>query len=422
MLDIKEIRKDSERFKKSLKRRGIDPQKIDKLLVLDEKKLSLLHKVEDASARQNEVSKLIPNLQGKEKENLLAEMKVIAKNKKEQEILLRDAEKSFLEIITTLPNTPLDSVPDGKGEDGNKVLRKEGKPPKFNFKPLEHWELAEKLDLLDTERSAKVSGSRFYYMKNELAILQQALSFWAFTEVSKKGFSPMIPPFLTRERAIRGTGYFSHDENYRINLGKEDDLFLIGTSEVPMISFHDNEILEEKDLPHKFVSYSPCFRREAGTYGKDTKGIFRVHQFEKVEMIIFCLPEQSKKLHEELLKIEEEMMKKLKIPYQVVNLCCGDISGSSSKTYDLEAWLPGQDKYREVTSTSNCTDYQARNLNIRIRKKNGEIITAHTLNGTAVAIRQLIAILENFQNKDGSVDIPKVLQPLCGFKKIEAKK
>jgi len=422
MLDIKEIRKDSEKFKKSLKRRGIDPQKIDKLLVLDEKKLSLLHKVEDASARQNEVSKLIPNLQGKEKENLLAEMKVIAKNKKEQEILLRDAEKSFLEIITTLPNTPLDSVPDGKGEDGNKVLRKEGKPPKFNFKPLEHWELAEKLDLLDTERSAKVSGSRFYYMKNELAILQQALSFWAFTEVSKKGFSPMIPPFLTRERAIRGTGYFSHDENYRINLGKEDDLFLIGTSEVPMISFHDNEILEEKDLPHKFVSYSPCFRREAGTYGKDTKGIFRVHQFEKVEMIIFCLPEQSKKLHEELLKIEEEMMKKLKIPYQVVNLCCGDISGSSSKTYDLEAWLPGQDKYREVTSTSNCTDYQARNLNIRIRKKNGEIITAHTLNGTAVAIRQLIAILENFQNKDGSVDIPKVLQPLCGFKKIEAKK
>ncbi len=422
MLDIKEIRKDPEKFKNSLKRKGIDPKKIDELLNLDEKKLNLLQKIEDASARQNEVSKLIPSLKGKEKESLLAEMKIISKNKKEKDLFFQEIRKSFNKGLYNLPNTPLDSVPEGKGEEGNKVIRKEGKPPKFDFKPKEHWELAEELNLLDTERSAKVSGSRFYYLKNELALLQQALIFWAFTEVSKKGFSPMIPPFLTKERAIRGTGYFSHDENYRLDLGKdEESLFLIGTSEVPMISFYDNEIIEEKDLPQKFVSYSPCFRREAGSYGKDTKGIFRVHQFEKVEMVVFCLPEQGEKMHEEILKVEEYLMKQLGLHYQVVNVCCGDLGISAAKKYDLEAWLPGQNRYREMTSTSNCTDYQTRNLDVRIRRKNGEIVTAHTINGTAVSSRPLIAILENFQRKDGSVDIPKVLQPLCGFKRIEVK-
>lgn len=422
MLDIKEIRKDPDKFKKSLIRKGIKPHLIDELLKLDENKLNLLQKIEDASARQNEVSKLIPSLKGKEKESLLAEMKIISKNKKEQEILLEEAIRLFGEALDLFPNTPSESASDGKSEKDNVIIHTVGKKPKFDFKPLEHSEIAEKLKILDTKRSAKVSGARFYYLRNELATLQRALIFWAFREVTNKGFLPMIPPFLTRERAIRGTGYFAHDENYRLDLGEEESLFLTGTSEVPMISFYDNEILEEKDLPQKFVSYSPCFRREAGSYGKDTKGIFRVHQFEKVEMVVFCLPEQGEKMHEEILKIEEYLMKQLGLHYQVVNVCCGDLGISASKKYDLEAWLPGQNQYREMTSTSNCTDFQTRRLDVRIRRKNGEIVTAHTVNGTAVSSRPLIAILENFQNKDGSVDIPKVLQPLCGFKRIEAKK
>ena len=246
---------------------------------------------------------------------------------------------------------------------------------------------------------------------------QMSLMNWAFLEVSKKGFSPTIPPFLTKKEAIYGTGYLDKDENYVVNPG-EDDLYLIGTSEVPMSSFYAGEILEEDVLPKRFCAYSPCFRREAGSYGKDTKGILRVHQFEKIEMVVFCKPEDSEQIHEELREVEEMLLQALGIPYQVVDVCCGDLGNSAIKKYDLEAWLPGQNKYREMTSTSICTDFQSRRLNTRIRRKDGSLEHAHILNGTAVASRPLIAILENFQNKDGSVDVPEVLVPFCGFSKI----
>ncbi len=421
MLDIKAIRENPDQFKASLARKGVDSSKIDELLSADKTKRANLQKVEELKAKQNKVSKEIPNLEGKEKEKVLADMKKIANQRKEIETELEKAEQKYSSILLTLPNPPSELAPDGKDDTENEVVEFVGKKPEFSFKPKEHWELAQDLDILDTERSAKVSGSRFYYMKSELALLQRSLIFWAFTEVSKKfGFTPVIPPFLTRADAIRGTGFFDKDENYCVNPG-DDDLYLIGTSEVPMTSYYAGEILDEKDLPKTFVSYSPCFRKEAGSYGKDTRGIFRVHQFEKVEMVIFCLPEQSTEMHEKLREVEEHLLQELKIPYNTVNVCCGDLGNSAIKKYDLEAWLPGQNQFREMTSTSICTDFQARRLNMRVRRADGTIEHLHTLNGTAVSSRPLVAILENFQNEDGSVDIPEVLQPFCGFKKIERK-
>ncbi len=420
MLDLKAIRENPDQFKTSLARKGVDGGEIDKLLKADESRRDLLQKTEGLAQKQNEVSKKIPTLSGDEKATVLVEMKGISDEKKKLEGDLEKAEGEVQSILEALPNPPDEAAPDGKDDEENVVLRKEGKIRDFDFTPKEHWEIAENLGILDIERSAKVSGARFYYLRNELALLQMALMNWAFLEIQKKGFSPTIPPFLTRKEAIYGTGFFDKDENYIVNPG-EDDLYLIGTSEVPMTSFYADEILDEADLPQKFGAYSPCFRKEAGTYGKDMKGILRVHQFEKIEMVIFCKPEDSVAMHEELREMEEDLLQQLGIPYQVVNVCCGDLGNSATKKYDLEAWLPGQKKYREMTSTSICTDFQSRRLNMRVRRADGKVEPLHTLNGTAVSSRPLIAILENFQNADGSVDIPEVLQPFCGFGKIEKK-
>lgn len=421
MLDIKAIRQNPEAFKKGIARKGADPSQIDALLAADEQKRSLQQQTESLKAEQNQASKSIPNLEGDEKAKALASMKELSEKRKTLESELTKAQESFNSIMNVLPAPPVDSAPDGKDDTENEVVSFVGEKPNFDFDPKEHWELAEALDILDTERSAKVSGSRFYYMKKELALLQRALIFWAYTETSRKfGFTPMIPPFMTRADAIRGTGFFDKEQNYCVNPG-DDDLYLIGTSEVPMTSYYADEILDEADLPQQFVAYSPCFRKEAGTYGKDTRGIFRVHQFEKVEMVVFCLPEKSSEMHEQLREIEEHLLQSLEIPYQVVNVCCGDLGSSAAKKYDLEAWLPGQNAFREMTSTSICKDYQSRRLNMRVRRKDGTIQYLHTLNGTAVSSRPLVAILENNQNADGSIDIPEVLQPLCGFAKIEPK-
>ncbi len=419
MLDIKAIRENPEEFKKSLARKFVDSKLIDEVLAADKKRRILIGKTDELKAKQNEVSKQIPQLSGEEKEKVLADMKVIAEERKSLDAELNEVGVIMQKILESLPMPPHEKAPDGKDDSENVLVSKWGEKPDFGFEPKEHWELGEALGIIDTERSAKVSGARFYYLRDELALLQRALIFWAFTEVSKKGFSATIPPFLTRANAIYGTGYLDKAENYVINPG-EDDLYLIGTSEVPMTSYYADEILEEADLPKKFVAYSPCFRREAGSYGKDTKGIFRVHQFEKVEMVIFCAPEDAEKMHETIREIEEELLQKLGIHYQVVNVCCGDLGNSAAKKYDLEAWLPGQGQYREMTSTSICNDFQSRRLKTRIRRKDGSLIYATTLNGTAVSSRPLVAILENFQNEDGSVDIPEILRPLCGFDKIEA--
>lgn len=421
MLDIKAIRKNPDDFKTRLARKFVDPKKIDELLSADKTFRELLQKVESLKQQQNKVSKEIATFSGSEKEKVLAEMKTISEERKTLTVDLDKAKNIVNEILSNLPNPPHEKAPDGKDDTENVVVKTWGEKPKFDFEPKEHSELGELLGILDTERAAKVSGARFYYLRNELALLQRALIFWAFTTVAKKGFSPTIPPFMTRAEAIRGTGFFDKDENYCVNPG-DDDLYLIGTSEVPMTSYYADEILEEADLPQKFVAYSPCFRKEAGSYGKDTKGIFRVHQFEKVEMVIFCAPEDDEKMHELIRETEEELLQQLEIPYQVVNVCTGDLGNSAIKKYDLEAWLPGQGKFREMTSTSICTDFQSRRLKIRIRRKDGTIVFAHTLNGTAVSSRPLVAIMENFQQADGSILIPKILQPLCGFDKIEMKK
>jgi len=417
MLDIKEIIKNPDLAKKKLQRKGVAPKKIDELLTYDQEKKEFLQKIENFKNQQNKISKIFATLQGEEKEKILLEMKNISEQKKVLEKDLVVTETNYKNLLEKLPNPPDEDAPDGEDDTQNIEIKTFGEIKKFDFEPKQHWELAENLNLLDTQRSAKVSGSRFYFLKNKLAILQRALIFWAFTEVAKSGFSPMIPPFLTKDKALYGTGYLDKKENYCINPG-EDNLYLIGTSEVPMVSYFQDEILDEADMPIKFVSYSPCFRKEAGTYGKDMKGIFRVHQFEKVEMVVFCLPEETKSMHKKLLEIEENLLQKLEIPYRVVDVCCGDLGISATRKYDIEAWLPGQNKFRELTSTSICTDFQSRRLKIRIKRKNGEIVHAHTLNGTAVSSRPLIAILENFQQKDGSIKIPKVLQKLCGFEKI----
>jgi seryl-tRNA synthetase len=418
MLDIKIIRENPEKIKKMLIRKFIPEKAIDELLVIDEKRREMLQKVEILSAKQNEVSKKMPQLKGSEKESILSEMKTISNNRKKLEKELEVLENDFQSKISAIPNPPYDSAPEGHDDTENVVVKTWGDKPKFNFTPKEHFEIAENLEILDQKRSAKISGSRFYFLRNELAILQRALIFWAFTKVAAKGFSATIPPFMTKADAIRGTGFFDRDENYCVN-PDDDNLYLIGTSEVPMTSFFADEILKEEDLPQKFVAYSPCFRKEAGSYGKDVHGILRVHQFEKVEMVIFCKPEESDEMHELIREVEEEILQELEIPYQVVNVCCGDLGASAAKKYDLEAWLPGQEKYREMTSTSICTDFQARRLKMRVRRKDGTVEFLHTLNGTAVSGRPLIAILENFQRANGSVAIPKVLQPFCGFSEIK---
>ncbi len=420
MLDLKAIRQNPEAFVARLARKGVSSETIPNLLAADAAWREMTQKSESLKASQNAASAKIASVSGVEKESLLAEMKIISAEQKEAQAKTDELWQSVVAILETLPNPPRDEVIDGKDDSENTVLKTEGEKPHFLFTPKEHWELAEALNLLDMEQAAKVSGSRFYYLKNELALLQQALMLWALREIAAKGFSPTIPPFMTRKEAIYGTGYLAKDENYVINPG-EDDLYLIGTSEVPMVSIHADQIIDLSNGPLKYCAYSPCFRREAGSYGKDMKGILRVHQFEKVEMVIFCKPEDAVKIHEEIREIEEELLKKLKIPYQVVNICTGDLGGSASKKYDLEAWLPGQGKYREMTSTSICDDYQTRRLNIRYRKEDGTLEYACALNGTAVSSRPLIAILENFQNEDGSVDIPEVLVPFCGFSRIEAK-
>lgn len=420
MLDLKAIRQNPEDFKTRLARKGVPPNVINDLLSADEAKRELQAKTESLKAQQNEASKSIAQLDGAEKEKALADMKQISDQRKGLEADLEKASAVVDELMLSLPNPPRPEVPDGKDDEENQVARHEGEKPNFDFAPKEHWELAEALDLLDMEQAAKVSGSRFYYLKNELAILQQALMMWAFREVWVKGFSPTIPPFMTRKEAIQGTGFFDRDENYCVNPG-EDDLYLIGTSEVPMVSIHADQVIDLSEGPKRYAAYSPCFRREAGSYGKDTKGILRVHQFEKIEMVIFCKPEDAVAMHEELRTIEEAILQTLGIHYQVVDICCGDLGVSASKKYDLEAWLPGQGAYREMTSTSICDDFQTRRLNTRYKDADGKLQYAHALNGTAVSSRPLIAILENFQNADGSIDIPEVLWPYTGFKKIEVK-
>lgn len=415
MLDIKLIRKDPDFFKKGLSTKRQDPKIIDHVLKIDEERRELIQKTEEIKAEKNKASDKIAKLKGKDKEKAIEEMQKFTKQEKELTKKLEDTESKFNELMQILPNPPLESVPEGKDESENVVIKTVGEKPDIK-KPLDHVEIGKKLDIIDIESAAKMSGARFYYLKNEAVQLEFALVQFVLNKLISKGFTPVIPPVLVKEHAMWATGFFPADKNeiYHVN-PEDDDMYLVGTSEVSLTMLHADQIID-KELPLYYTGFSSCFRREAGSYGKDTHGILRVHQFDKIEMYSFCHPDKSQEEHELILTTEEEIMQDLGLHYQVTNICGGDLGAPAAKKYDIDAWIPSQNKFRELTSCSNCTDFQARRAKIRF-KSGDENKFVHTLNGTACAIgRTLIAILENYQKEDGSVEIPEVLRPYLGNK------
>lgn len=343
-------------------------------------------------------------------------MRTLGETIREREAVLGEIEERLRTMLLEIPNLPLPAAPTG-GEEDSVVLRTVGEPTAFDFEPKDHLDLGLALDLIDMERAAKVSGSRFAYLKGDLVMLQFALVQYGLNLINARGFRPVVPPVLVREEAMYGTGFFPTDRAQVYETTDGD--CLVGTSEVPLAAMHMKEFLEAESLPLRYAGYSSCFRREAGAAGRDTRGILRVHQFDKVEMFSFCLPEQSEAEHLLILSVEEEILQGLGIPYRVVNIAAGDLGAPAAQKYDCEAWLPGQGRYREVTSCSNCTDYQARRLDCRYRTEHGPRFV-HTLNGTGIAVgRTLIAIMENYQRADGSIAVPEVLQPYFGRSVIE---
>jgi seryl-tRNA synthetase len=420
MIDIKLLRQNPEIIKDALKKRGVELD-VEYLLELDKKIRKIKKEVQDLRAQRNEISPL-----ARDNPELLEKGRELKQQIKKLEEQLKGLEVEFNEIFTLIPNIPLEDVPLGKDENDNVVIKEWGRVPKFNFEPKDHLELGKTWDLIDVERAAKVSGTRFGYLKNEAAILELALINFSFDLlVGREKFTPIIPPTLIRPEAMKGMGYIDTEEDLaeRYFLEK-DNLFLIGTAEQAIGPMHKDEVFKEEELPKRYVAFSSCFREEAGSYGKDTRGIFRVHQFDKIEMFSFTKPENSKEEHLYLLNLAEALMQSLKIPYRVVKICTGDLARPSAATYDIEAWIPSQNKYRETHSISNCTDFQARRLNIRFKSQKSKVKSqklefVHTLNGTAIAIgRTIIAILENYQQKDGRILVPKVLRKYLGFKYI----
>jgi len=410
MIDIELLRKDPEGLKKKIALKKFDPKIVDELLRADEDWRKLTKEIDDLRAEQKKLS--AAREVDKAKEN---KAKIQGK-----EAELRGAEKLREELLVKIPNPPLDGVPAGDGEKDNKIIREAGKKPEFDFKPKDHLELGEKLGIIDFDSGAKVAGSGFYYLKGDGAMLELALVHYALDLLRKDKFEVLITPDLAREKFYLGTGYQPKGEEAQTYEIKDSDLGLIATAEVALAGLHADQILKEEELPKLYAGYSHCFRQEAGAYGKYSKGLYRVHQFTKVEMFAYVKPEDSPQIHEKLLEIEEKIWQGLKIPYRVLEMCAGDLGAQAVKKFDLEAWMPGRGDWGEITSTSNTTDYQARRLGIKFRDHKGATRFAHTLNGTAIATsRAIIAILENYQRKDGKIDVPKVLQPYLGKKVID---
>ncbi len=422
MLDLKFIVENPDLIKAGAAKKHVKID-IDKIITLYEDRKNILQEIESLRAEQNSVSKQIPQADPAEKEKLLEEMSTVKDKIKNLEPQLEEYTQKIDALVLDVPNPPLDSVPEGADEESNLIVRTEGTKPNFDFEARTHSEIGENLDIIDIERGVRTSGARFYYLKGDAALLEFALLQHSMTKLNSKGFRPVIPPVLVKEEAMYATGYFPADRKdiYTVN-PEEDNLFLVGTSEVPLTMLHYSENLDADQLPLRYCGYSSCFRREAGSYGKDTAGIIRVHQFNKIEMFSFCHPDKSEAEHEYILSIEEEIMKDLGFHYQVVNICGGDLGAPAAKKYDIEVWIPTQGKFRELTSCSNCTDFQARRSKIKYTDANGKKGYLHTLNGTAIAIaRTLVAIIENYQNADGSITIPEVLRPYMGGReKIEA--
>jgi len=425
MLDVKMVRANPDVVRAALRRRGDGTQSLDDFLAVEEERRRLIAAVEERRAARNAVSeevaaakRAMKGLAADEKaaaeaalQERFALMRQSGEELKAEEARLADVEARLKTMLLDIPNIPLDDVPEG-GEEDSVVLRHEGIPRAFDFPPKDHLDLGVALDVIDMERAARACGSRFAYLKGDLVLLQFALLRYGLDIVSAAGFRPVVPPVLVREEAMYGTGFLPTDEQqiYRT----VDGDCLVGTSEVPLAALHMNEFLDAESLPIRYAGYSSCFRREAGAAGKDTRGILRVHQFDKLEMFSFCLPEQSPSEHELSLATEERSLGGLGIPYRVVNIAAGDLGAPAAKKYDCEAWLPGQERYREVTSCSNCTDYQARRLNCRYRTDKGPRFV-HTLNGTGIAMgRTIIAVMENHQRADGLIDVPPALVPYLG--------
>ncbi|MEW5805578.1 MAG: serine--tRNA ligase [Patescibacteria group bacterium] len=406
MLDINFIRENLKTVKANAKRRGAKVS-VDEIVDLDNQRKKLQTELDNLRAEQNKKSKTKPSPAE------IKQLKKLSEKISQLEKELAKTEQVLFERMSWLPNLLDSEVPDGKSDEDNKAIKYWGEPPKFDFEPRDHQEIGEALDIIDIERAVKVAQSRFYFLKNEGVKLRLALINFAFDYLAQNGFTIMATPHVAKEKTLFGTGYlpFFAEDIYKL---EKQDLALIGTSEQALVAYHADEILKEQDLPKLYSAYSECFRTEAGSYGKDTRGIFRAHEFMKVEQIVFCAPETSPEWHEKCLQHEENLLKALKIPYEVSLICVGDFGAPGYKKYDINAWFPGQNKYREVTSNTNLTDFQTRRLNIRYRKQDGTLAYPHTISATGLTDRHLIAILENYQQKDGSVKIPDALLPYMG--------
>jgi len=421
VLDLKLIRDNPDMVREALARRGPGVgDAVDRLLELDAERRSAITELDSLRAEQKRRGKEVAQAPPERRAEVLAGLKQLSERVDGADERVRQVEAELNDLLARVPNLTDPSVPPG-GEEDSIELRRVGQVRDFGFPVRDHLELGELLGAIDVARAAKVSGARFGYLTGPGAMLEFALVRFAVDRLTSAGFVPMIPPALVRREAMFGTGFLPTDEQQIFRI-PEDDLYLVGTSEVPLVSYHADEILDPGSLPRRYVGFSPCFRREAGSYGKDTRGIFRVHQFDKVEMVSFVLPEASAEEHELLLAREEEILTALELPYRVVNIAAGDLGASAAKKYDCEAWIPSQGTYRELTSTSNCTDYQARRIACRVREAGGNR-PLHTLNGTAVAVgRTIVALLENHQQEDGSVRVPAALQRYLGAEVIQPSK
>ena len=421
MIDVKHLAENPELYRASQRAREADESLVDQIIDADAARRAALQNFENLRAEQKVLSKKIGPAKGEEKQALLDQAKELAANVKAAEADA-DAKNQLVEDLNNVfPNLIIEGIPSG-GEENFEVLKTVGELPEFDFEPRDHLELGEMLGAIDMERGAKVSGSRFYFLKGVGAQLEMALTQMGMAQAVESGFTPIITPTLVRPEIMNGTGFnVEHDDEiYRI---EKDDLYLVGTSEVALAGYYADEILDLSDGPVRFAGYSTCYRREAGSAGKDTRGIIRVHQFNKLEMFIYTTPEEAEAEHERLLAWEEEMLAKIEVPYRVIDTAAGDLGPSAARKFDCEAWVPTQDAYRELTSTSNCTTFQARRHNVRQRMFNDDgtkagTRIAATLNGTLATTRWLVAILENHQNKDGSVNVPTALQPYMGGKTI----
>ena len=417
MIDVKFLRENPDVVRASQKGRGEDPAIVDQVLAADDVRRAALSEFENLRAEQNALSKLVAAAKGDEKTALLENAKNLANAVKEADTKRSELEETTKKLIMQLSNILDPAAPIGKEEDFV-IIEHVGTPRSFDFEAKDHVELGKLLGAIDTERGAKVAGSRSYYLTGSGAMLEFALVNYAIASALKAGFTPVIPPVLVNPPAMEGTGFLGQAAENVYHLEK-DDVYLVGTSEVPLAAYHMDEVIPVEKLPLRYAGYSSCFRREAGTYGKDTRGIIRVHQFDKVEMFSFCHPDQAQEEHKRLLGWEKDFLNAMEIPYRVIDVASGDLGSSANRKFDIEAWIPTQNAYREVTSTSNCTEFQARRLNIRYKDADGTKALA-TLNGTLVAIpRMIVAILENHQNSDGSVNIPKALQPFLGKERFE---